>query len=641
MTRRWPTCWPSLEANAAFTRSGTNGVAQVDTTGLIATAFTHRDSRAGDPDLHTHVAISNKVATIDANGVQRWLALDGQPLHRITVAASELYNTRIEAHLGQQLRAHGLGVRFAETTPAGRGKRPVREVVGLPAELNERWSSRRKSIEARTAELSKQFQATHGREPTSVEAIALAQQATLESREAKHEPRSLAEQRQTWRSEAVEVLGGQRELSAMLGQVLSVARGPVEQVTPDWIGEQAATAIQVVSQARSSWQRHHVLAEAQRIVRAAGHAEDPTLAARITDAALAEPLSLPHARVDDDTLDEPALLRRRDGSSVYSRHGTAFYTSAQTLAAERRILSAATRGGGRRAHTDDVELALADSAARGKQLNPGQAALVAEMATSGRRVALALAPAGTGKTTAMAALSRAWRSSGGRVIGLAPTAAAAIELATDLDAPTDTVAKYVDLAANAAARLTPRWFDRIDASTLVIIDEAGKAGTLDLDAVIGHALAKGASVRLVGDDGQLASISAGGVLRDIAAETDALTLSQLVRFTSTAEGAASLALRAGDPAGIGYYIDHHRVHVGADETAADMAYTAWRADLDAGRDSLLLAPTNDTVDALNARARLDRLAATPEAASTVRPCSPISSPPRQAISCGPGATPAG
>ena len=205
------------------------------------------------------------------------------------------------------------------------------------------------------------------------------------------------------------------------------------------------------------------------------------------------------------------------------------------------------------------------------------------MATSGRHVALALAPAGTGKTTAMAALSRAWRSSGGRVIGLAPTAAAAIELATDLDAPTDTVAKYVDLAANAAARLTPRWFDHVDASTLVIIDEAGKAGTLDLDAVIGHALAKGASVRLVGDDGQLASISAGGVLRDIAAETDALTLSQLVRFTSAAEGAASLALRAGDPAGIGYYIDHHRVHVGADETAADMAYTTWRADLDTGQ----------------------------------------------------------
>jgi hypothetical protein len=33
--------------------------------GLVATAFTHRDSRAGDPDLHTHVAVANKVQILD------------------------------------------------------------------------------------------------------------------------------------------------------------------------------------------------------------------------------------------------------------------------------------------------------------------------------------------------------------------------------------------------------------------------------------------------------------------------------------------------------------------------------------------------------------------------------------------------
>jgi len=187
-----------LEQEAAFTRTGTNGVAQVDTTGLIAAAFTHRDSRAGDPDLHTHVAISNKVRTADG----RWLALDGTPLYRITVAASELYNSRLEAHLGNRL-----GVAFAATEPAGRGKRPVREIVGLQPELLTRWSARRAMIEARTDELAKQFQATHGREPTNIESIALARQATMESREAKHEPRSLAEQRQTWRAQAIDVLG--------------------------------------------------------------------------------------------------------------------------------------------------------------------------------------------------------------------------------------------------------------------------------------------------------------------------------------------------------------------------------------------------------------------------------------------------
>ena len=595
-----------LESAAAFTRSGTNGVAQVDTSGLIGAAFTHRDSRAGDPDLHTHIAISNKVATVDANGVKRWLALDGQPLHRIAVAASELYNTRLEAHTQQRLP----GAQFADVAPEGRAKRPVRELVGLSPELLTRWSSRRAMIETRTAELSKQFQTEHGREPTSVEAIALAQQATLESREAKHEPRSLAEQRHTWRNEAIDVLGGPHQLTRMLGEVLTGREHSVEAASPEWINTQADTVIAVVSASRASWQRHHVLAEAQRVVRASGHAGDPALADAITDAALAEPRSVRHAHVADDEQGEPTVLRRRDGASVYSRHGTALYTSTATLAAERRIVAAATQVGGRRVSAADVDLALAESAARDKTLNPGQAALVTEMATGGRRVALALAPAGTGKTTAMAALSQAWRSSGGTVIGLAPTAAAAIELSTDLAAPTDTVAKYVDLAdpTKPARRHIPAWFDRVDDGTLIIIDEAGKAGTLDLDAVIGHALTKGASVRLVGDDGQLASISAGGVLRDIAAHTDALTLSQLVRFTSPAEGAASLALRAGDPAGIGYYIDHHRVHVGADATAADMAYDAWTADVDAGRDSLLLAPTNDTVDMLNARARLDRLA---------------------------------
>ncbi|WP_139807774.1 AAA family ATPase, partial [Mycobacterium avium] len=58
-----------------------------------------------------------------------------------------------------------------------------------------------------------------------------------------------------------------------------------------------------------------------------------------------------------------------------------------------------------------------------------------------------------------------------------------------------------------------RWFDTINAQTLLIVDEAGMASTADLDTVITHALARGASVRLIGDDQQLASISAGGVLR--------------------------------------------------------------------------------------------------------------------------------
>ena len=62
---------------------------------MVAAAFTHRDSRAGDPDLHTHVAVANKVQTLDG----RWLSIDGRILFKATVAASETYNTALENHL--------------------------------------------------------------------------------------------------------------------------------------------------------------------------------------------------------------------------------------------------------------------------------------------------------------------------------------------------------------------------------------------------------------------------------------------------------------------------------------------------------------------------------------------------------------
>ena len=94
-----------IEQHALFTRTGPQGIRQVNVRGLVATAFTHRDSRAGDPDLHTHVAVANKVQTRDG----RWLSIDGRILFKATVAASETYNTALEHHLRDRLR-----VRFAD-----------------------------------------------------------------------------------------------------------------------------------------------------------------------------------------------------------------------------------------------------------------------------------------------------------------------------------------------------------------------------------------------------------------------------------------------------------------------------------------------------------------------------------------------
>ena len=138
--------------------------------GLVAAAFTHRDSRAGDPDLHTHVAVANKVQTLDG----RWLSIDGRVLFKANVAASETYNTALEQHLRDTL-----GVRFAERPGTDPAKRPIREIVGVDPRLNQRWSTRRAHINTRRGELAIQFQHDHGRPPTPVEALHLAQQATL------------------------------------------------------------------------------------------------------------------------------------------------------------------------------------------------------------------------------------------------------------------------------------------------------------------------------------------------------------------------------------------------------------------------------------------------------------------------------
>ena len=599
-----------LEQHAAFSRMGAGGVAQVESTGLIVAAFEHRDSRSGDPNLHTHIVVSNKVCVIGPDDIPRWLALDGKAMFQMNVAASEAYNTAMEAELMK------LGFRFIAAA-CGAGKGCVREIAGIPQELITRFSTRRRSIEQRAGELAKVFQNSHGREPTAAEFISLKQQANLETRAPKHDPRSLGEQRQMWRTQAAEILGGAHEVDAMIARAsshIAVAQPDLDRKAVDQF---AATVIATVSASRSSWRPHHVRAEAERQLRSANRADDQEAIERIVSAAL-ERHSLVLSGQRDAEKGEPTALRRRvDGASVYTRHGETDYSSPAVLAAERRILDAAALDDGLAADDTSVELALLEADANGRSINDGQRALVRDMATSGVRVQLALAPAGTGKTTAMATLAKAWRNSGGSVVGLAPTAAAAEVLAADLGAATDTLAKLVVLAnptsASTAVSEDPArlWFDAIDSQSLLIVDEAGKAPTAELDAVIGLALARGASVRLVGDDHQLSSVSAGGVLRDLAADHRAVTLSEVVRFGKTergrAEGAASLAMRRGDPAGIAFYLDHRRIHVGADALAAEQAYTAWLTDRRAGRDSVLLAPTNVLVAELNDRARADRL----------------------------------
>jgi AAA domain len=310
-------------------------------------------------------------------------------------------------------------------------------------------------------------------------------------------------------------------------------------------------------------------------------------------------LAAPH-----DGIEEPEVLRRVDGSSVYTVAGADLYTSQRILDAEARLVAAAGRRGGASVEQAAVDLALLEMAANGTALGAGQASLVRQMCTSGARLQLAIAPAGAGKTTAMRALALAWTQDGGQVVGLAPSAAAAAVLAEQTGIRSDTLAK---LTWSLEHGQLPYWAAVVGPSTMVIIDEAGMADTLSLDTAVQFVVARGGSVRLVGDDQQLAAIGAGGILRDIKTQHGAVQLTELHRFTDPAEAHATLALRDGDPKSLDFYLSNGRVQVGDLAATTEDAFTAWAADRAAGLDAIMLAPTRDLVAELNRRARNHRL----------------------------------
>lgn len=110
-----------------------------------------------------------------------------------------------------------------------------------------------------------------------------------------------------------------------------------------------------------------------------------------------------------------------------------------------------------------LDMALLECTANDAPLNDGQLAFVRELATSGARCQVGLAPAGTGKTTALQALTRAWGEDGGAVVAFAPSAAAARLLGEATGTAADTLAKGVQLLAAGELCLDDR--------ALVVVDD--------------------------------------------------------------------------------------------------------------------------------------------------------------------------
>ena len=312
-------------------RRAAPGSRQVETTGLIAAAFTHRDSRAGDPDLHTHVAVSQQGAD-RCDG--RWLALDGRVLFKANVAASERYNTRARgraAPTGSALTLRRPRRRRGRRA-SGRCARSSASTATLPAPLVARAGPRSTPAAAMLAA------AVPGR------ARPAADRRSRRSRWPSRppwrpatpstSPAPYAEQRAAWRGRgrrrARRRPGGRRDCVALArprhGDRAHADRGDRRRRCSR---SPPATVRTVVAGDRATWQVWHVRAEAERQVRAAGiRRRRRRRAGRRASSPRPWPRPGRSRSAADDPVSEPdAAAPPRRRVSVYAVAGARLYTS--------------------------------------------------------------------------------------------------------------------------------------------------------------------------------------------------------------------------------------------------------------------------------------------------------------------------
>ncbi|WP_294181311.1 MobF family relaxase [uncultured Schumannella sp.] len=586
-----------LEREVAATRVGATGpdgaVAHVDVAGVTAAAFDHYDSRSGDPQLHTHVVISNKVQTVQDG---RWRTLAGRPMHSAVVAVSELYNAALA---DQVTRTLGLGW---EARERGRDRNPAWEIEGVPDEVVTEFSTRSRHIEAEKDRLIAEYVVKHGRQPSARTVLKLRAQATLITRPEK-QVKSLADLTHEWRQRANRILGRDATRWARTFTSDATPRRVLraDDVPLDVVQEVGQTVMETVGEKRSTWTRWNLHAEASRQLmgwRFASIEDREAITGLVVDAAERSSLRL----TPPELATSPLEFRRPDGTTRFRPRHSTLFSSEALLAAEDRLLTRAQATTAPMVPLETVERIARKPDTRGRVLGEDQAAAVAAIAVSGRVVDVLVGPAGAGKTTAMSALRRAWEKEygTGSVVGLAPSAVAAQVLADDLGIRCENTAKWWQNHLMHGTTFEP--------GQLVIIDEASLAGTASLDRITREVENAGAKALLVGDWGQLQSVDAGGAFELLVhSRDDAPELHDLHRFSHAWEKTTSLQLRHGRAEAVDTLIDHGRITGGEAEAMIDAAYTAWQRDLATGRASILVAETHESVTTLNARARADRI----------------------------------
>ena len=577
-----------LQVHASMSRRGRDGVEQISSGGYAAALFDHRTSRTGDPQLHTHALVVNKVRCAD--GV--WRTLDGHEVYHHKKSAGAIYQAALRAELTARLP-----VVFGSVSEHGQA-----EIAGVPDDLLTTWSTRSAAVMADVVPTIAEAEDTLGRRVSATERARIIKTAVLATRPPKETDVAERDLRARWIDQAA----GLGWNPATLADAVRSARASADlrpSPTGGWQQVVIVDAVTAVGRSKAIWSRADLAVQvAARI---------PTHSAGVPRTAQASTTlveTLANIGVRDPSLSGSAALGP-DQKGVTSRLSDDRYASQELVDTEARILERAISCGFRTPSHLPAQVLEGFFNGQSAALSAEQRQAAVRLVASRDLVTVMTAPAGAGKTTTLAAAVGVWSGHGFDVVTLAPSARAAAELSAATGAPGQTVARWLlaqqrleegGTAHHAGqGRLTPR--------SVVIVDEASMLTTADLDQLTARAARAGAGLVLVGDPAQIGAVNAPGGMFEHLTHTFAswtVELTELHRFTHRWEADATLRIRDGDANVLTDYLNHDRIHPEASsEDAADAVFDRWQHATEHGRDALMLARAWSDVSALNARAR--------------------------------------